>query len=67
MVTTALAAEKSVLAVKGLKDMPLQAVVGTIDVWWMIHDGAAAGGSTSGLDPFSSSSWRGVLCGVFWI
>lgn len=39
VVTTALAAEKSVLAVKGLKDMPLQAVVGTIDVWWMIHDG----------------------------
>eukprot|EP00437_Effrenium_voratum_P000844 CAMPEP_0181433456 /NCGR_PEP_ID=MMETSP1110-20121109/19301_1 /TAXON_ID=174948 /ORGANISM="Symbiodinium sp., Strain CCMP421" /LENGTH=1044 /DNA_ID=CAMNT_0023556909 /DNA_START=133 /DNA_END=3267 /DNA_ORIENTATION=+ len=39
VLSTALAAEKSVLAVKGLEDMPLSAVVGTIDVWWMIHDG----------------------------
>lgn len=39
VVTTALASEKSVLAVKGLQDMPIDKVVGTIDVWWMIHDG----------------------------
>lgn len=39
VVTTALASEKSVLAVKGLTEMPLDKVVGTIDVWWMIHDG----------------------------
>ena len=32
VLSTALAAEKSVLAVKGLEDMPLSAVVGTIDV-----------------------------------
>mmetsp|Transcript_40242 Transcript_40242/g.93196 ORF Transcript_40242/g.93196 Transcript_40242/m.93196 type:complete len:1057 (+) Transcript_40242:94-3264(+) len=39
VVSVALAAEKSVLAVKGLKSMPVSSVVGTIDVWWMIHDG----------------------------
>lgn len=39
VLSVALAAEKSVLAVKGMEDMPLSAVVGTIDVWWMIHDG----------------------------
>ncbi|CAE7634116.1 Slc12a5, partial [Symbiodinium pilosum] len=39
VLSVALAAEKSVLAVKGLEEMPLSAVVGTIDVWWMIHDG----------------------------
>lgn len=37
--STALAANKAVLAVKGLWDMPSSAVHGTIDVWWMIHDG----------------------------
>lgn len=36
---TSLAQEKSVLAVKGVTHMPSQPVVGTIDVWWMIHDG----------------------------
>lgn len=36
---TALAAEKSVLAVKGLQNMPTQREHGTIDIWWMIHDG----------------------------
>eukprot|EP00933_Yihiella_yeosuensis_P026841 TRINITY_DN20849_c2_g1_i1.p1 TRINITY_DN20849_c2_g1~~TRINITY_DN20849_c2_g1_i1.p1 ORF type:complete len:995 (-),score=167.31 TRINITY_DN20849_c2_g1_i1:230-3214(-) len=32
-------ADKAVLAVKGLKGMPLEGAQGTIDVWWMIHDG----------------------------
>lgn len=32
-------ADKAVLAVKGLNDMPVDAVQGTIDIWWMIHDG----------------------------
>merc|ERR1719229_2225567 len=36
---TALAAGKAVLAVKGLQDMPSEVVYGTIDIWWMIHDG----------------------------
>jgi len=38
---TALAAEKAVLAVKGLRGMPepTESVYGTIDIWWMIHDG----------------------------
>jgi len=36
---TALAEDKAVLAIRGLDDMPLEAVHGTIDVWWMIHDG----------------------------
>ncbi|CAE7201565.1 Slc12a5 [Symbiodinium sp. CCMP2592] len=38
----AYSADKAVIAVKGLKDMPLEEVKGprsTIDVWWMIHDG----------------------------
>jgi len=39
VIKVALAAEKSVLAVKGLSDIPMGPVVGTIDVWWMIHDG----------------------------
>ncbi|CAJ1412669.1 unnamed protein product [Effrenium voratum] len=35
-------ADKAVLAVKGLRQMPLTDIKGprsTIDVWWMIHDG----------------------------
>merc|ERR1719436_997382 len=36
---TALAADKAVLAVKGLREMPTEVVYGTIDIWWMIHDG----------------------------
>eukprot|EP00928_Gymnodinium_smaydae_P075952 TRINITY_DN5897_c0_g3_i1.p1 TRINITY_DN5897_c0_g3~~TRINITY_DN5897_c0_g3_i1.p1 ORF type:complete len:1102 (-),score=265.99 TRINITY_DN5897_c0_g3_i1:399-3605(-) len=37
----ALASEKAVLAVKGLRNMPSNEdqVHGTIDVWWLIHDG----------------------------
>jgi len=36
---TALAAKKAVLGVKGLREMPTEVVHGTIDIWWMIHDG----------------------------
>jgi len=36
---TALAANKAVLAVKGLQSIPTEIVHGTIDIWWMIHDG----------------------------
>jgi len=36
---TALVAKKAVLGVKGLRDMPTEIVHGTIDIWWMIHDG----------------------------
>jgi hypothetical protein len=36
---TALGEEKAVLAIRGLKDVPTKQVYGTIDVWWMIHDG----------------------------
>lgn len=36
---TALAAEKAVLAIRGLSNMPTEIVYGTIDIWWMIHDG----------------------------
>jgi len=36
---TSLAERKAVLAVKGLVSMPMEPVYGTIDVWWMIHDG----------------------------
>jgi len=39
VLTTALAAEKAVLAAKGLADMATEPVYGTIDIWWMIHDG----------------------------
>lgn len=39
IVTTALAKDKAVLAVKGLSSMPTEIVYGTIDIWWMIHDG----------------------------
>merc|ERR1719240_2458540 len=39
IVTTALAKDKAVLAVKGLSNMPTEAVYGTIDIYWMIHDG----------------------------
>lgn len=39
LVSTSLAKDKSVLAVKGLSKMPSQSVFGTIDIWWMIHDG----------------------------
>jgi hypothetical protein len=37
--STALAEDKALLSVKGISDMPSESVVGTIDVWWMIHDG----------------------------
>jgi len=37
--STALAEDKALLSVKGIADMPSENVVGTIDVWWMIHDG----------------------------
>jgi len=36
---TSLAENKSVLAIKGLMDLPREEVFGTIDIWWMIHDG----------------------------
>jgi len=36
---TALNQHKAVLAVRGLQEMPSEAVYGTIDIWWMIHDG----------------------------
>lgn len=36
---TALAADKAVLAMRGLGGMPSDTVHGTIDIWWMIHDG----------------------------
>lgn len=36
---TALAAEKSVIAMKGTRELPIAPVYGTIDIWWMIHDG----------------------------
>jgi len=39
ILSTALAAEKAVLATKGLVDMATEPVYGTIDIWWMIHDG----------------------------
>lgn len=39
VVKTALSAEKAVMAIKGLSEIPEGPVVGTIDVWWMIHDG----------------------------
>jgi len=39
VLNTALAKEKAVLAVKGLQRMPTNVVHGTIDIWWMIHDG----------------------------
>eukprot|EP00429_Kryptoperidinium_foliaceum_P015264 CAMPEP_0176042110 /NCGR_PEP_ID=MMETSP0120_2-20121206/20894_1 /TAXON_ID=160619 /ORGANISM="Kryptoperidinium foliaceum, Strain CCMP 1326" /LENGTH=1108 /DNA_ID=CAMNT_0017375521 /DNA_START=59 /DNA_END=3385 /DNA_ORIENTATION=- len=35
----ALTQQKAVLAVRGLQDMPTEACFGTIDIWWMIHDG----------------------------
>jgi len=35
----ALANDKAVLAMKGIADLPMETVHGTIDVWWMIHDG----------------------------
>jgi hypothetical protein len=35
----ALANEKAVIAMKGLRELPNESVFGTIDVWWMIHDG----------------------------
>jgi len=39
VLSTALAANKAVLAVKGVRDFPTETVFGTIDIWWMIHDG----------------------------
>jgi len=39
VISVALAAGKSVMAVKGLEEIPQVPVVGTIDIWWMIHDG----------------------------
>eukprot|EP00929_Paragymnodinium_shiwhaense_P111850 TRINITY_DN8013_c0_g1_i1.p1 TRINITY_DN8013_c0_g1~~TRINITY_DN8013_c0_g1_i1.p1 ORF type:complete len:1128 (+),score=266.09 TRINITY_DN8013_c0_g1_i1:221-3604(+) len=39
VLNTALAADKAVLAVKGLSDIPMDVVHGTIDIWWIIHDG----------------------------
>jgi len=36
---TALAGEKAVLAMKGTRDLPDSPVYGTIDIWWMLHDG----------------------------
>lgn len=35
----ALASDKAVIAMKGLTDLPSQPVHGTIDIWWVIHDG----------------------------
>jgi len=36
---TALAEDKAVLAVRGVQEMPMSQCFGTIDIWWMIHDG----------------------------
>merc|ERR1719215_1746494 len=36
---TALAADKAVLAMRGMRELPSETVFGTIDIWWMIHDG----------------------------
>jgi len=36
---TALAEDKAVLAARGLSNFPAEALHGTIDIWWMIHDG----------------------------
>jgi len=36
---TALAEDKAVMAIRGLTTMPEDSVYGTIDIWWMIHDG----------------------------
>ncbi|CAD7972330.1 unnamed protein product [Amoebophrya sp. A120] len=39
IVTAAHAEDKTILIAKDPKDFPLQPCHGTIDVWWMIHDG----------------------------
>jgi len=39
VLSIAQAADKAVLAVKGLNAFPTSAVHGTIDIWWVIHDG----------------------------
>eukprot|EP00927_Polykrikos_kofoidii_P042830 TRINITY_DN36878_c0_g1_i1.p1 TRINITY_DN36878_c0_g1~~TRINITY_DN36878_c0_g1_i1.p1 ORF type:complete len:1111 (+),score=146.41 TRINITY_DN36878_c0_g1_i1:66-3398(+) len=39
IIGTALGAKKAVLAIKGLREMPTDVASGTIDIWWMIHDG----------------------------
>eukprot|EP00397_Hematodinium_sp_SG-2012_P001356 GEMP01001357.1.p1 GENE.GEMP01001357.1~~GEMP01001357.1.p1 ORF type:complete len:1249 (+),score=221.98 GEMP01001357.1:134-3880(+) len=39
LMSTAQAEEKAVLVVKGLSTFPEEPTDGTIDVWWMIHDG----------------------------
>eukprot|EP00929_Paragymnodinium_shiwhaense_P023718 TRINITY_DN14788_c0_g1_i3.p1 TRINITY_DN14788_c0_g1~~TRINITY_DN14788_c0_g1_i3.p1 ORF type:complete len:727 (+),score=88.88 TRINITY_DN14788_c0_g1_i3:1489-3669(+) len=39
VISTALAVDKAVLAVKGLRVMPTEPREGSIDIWWMIHDG----------------------------
>lgn len=36
---TALAEDKAVLALRGMNTIPEESVYGTIDIWWMIHDG----------------------------
>mmetsp|Transcript_17676 Transcript_17676/g.37847 ORF Transcript_17676/g.37847 Transcript_17676/m.37847 type:complete len:1040 (-) Transcript_17676:442-3561(-) len=36
---TGLASNKAVCAIKGIEDIPSEIVHGTIDIWWMIHDG----------------------------
>lgn len=36
---TALAEDKAVLAMRGLASLPDDTCFGTIDIWWMIHDG----------------------------
>eukprot|EP00397_Hematodinium_sp_SG-2012_P004422 GEMP01004434.1.p1 GENE.GEMP01004434.1~~GEMP01004434.1.p1 ORF type:complete len:740 (+),score=83.74 GEMP01004434.1:1706-3925(+) len=39
IVQTALAANKSILCAKDLTNFPTNPCRGTIDIWWMIHDG----------------------------
>merc|ERR1740121_1051235 len=36
---TALAEDKAVMAIRGLGNLPSAVCEGTIDIWWMIHDG----------------------------
>jgi len=39
ILSVSLSSDKAVLAVKGLNFFPCEPVIGTIDIWWMVHDG----------------------------
>eukprot|EP00927_Polykrikos_kofoidii_P035907 TRINITY_DN3039_c0_g1_i3.p1 TRINITY_DN3039_c0_g1~~TRINITY_DN3039_c0_g1_i3.p1 ORF type:complete len:1083 (-),score=175.78 TRINITY_DN3039_c0_g1_i3:36-3284(-) len=39
ILNASLASKKAVIAMKGLSTIPNEVVHGTIDIWWMIHDG----------------------------